>query len=385
MKAGFVLVQLLGHATHGRNLQRVLAGRKEISHWTLQVPFAKAHPLYGRMGEDLVFRTYMDTLRSLGGSSYPADALFFHTYDAALFSPHIVRRVPSVISLDATPLQFKRLNGFDLPSSRKFTVAEKIKVAILRSTRLKMRLVQSILGNARRVVTWSQWAKGSVVNEYGISPEKVTCIPPGVDTQRFAPAERKNSAVTRIVFVGGEFERKGGDLLVKWMRERGLGLGCEIHVVTKSAVEATEGIVVHRDIEPNSDRLIALLQQSDIFALPTRAECFGIALVEAMSVGLAVVSSRITAIPEIIQHGESGILTEAGDYTALAEVLERLVKNPALRLALGGAARKDAERRFTLNNYNELIDCFLEHTASPVTTSAKPASFKTLLGRRSVC
>ena len=323
---------------------------------------AKAHPLYGRMRDDVMFRTYMDTLFFLSKSKYSADALFFHTFDAALFSPHIVRRVPSVISLDATPLQFKRLNGFDLPSSRKFTLAEKIKVAILKSTRLKMRLVQSILGNAKRVVTWSQWAKGSVVNEYGIPSEKVDCIPPGVDTQRFAPAPQKKSSVIRIAFVGGEFQRKGGDLLVRWMRERGLSLGCELHVVTKSAVEATEGIVVHRDLEPNSDRLIALLQQSDIFALPTRAECFGIALVEAMSVGLAVVSSRITAIPEIIHHGESGILTEPGDYAALAEVLESLVKNPGRRHALGRAARQDAERRFTLNNYHKLIDCFLEHT-----------------------
>ena len=162
MKYGFILARLLGHATHSQNLKCVLAARADISSWCVEVPFVTPHRLYGRMGKDLMFRIYMDTLRSVGSSHCPADALFFHTMDAALFSPHVLARTPSIVSLDATPLQFKRINGFDRPLDRALTVAEQIKVAILKSTRLKWRLVQAALDRAKHIVTWSEWAKGSV-------------------------------------------------------------------------------------------------------------------------------------------------------------------------------------------------------------------------------
>ena len=166
----------------------------------------------------------------------------------------------------------------------------------------------------------------------------------------------------KIAFVGGKLERKGGDLLIRWMREAGLELGCELHLITKSDVAASPGVHVHHGVAPNSAHLITLLRECHIFALPTRADCSPLALVEAMAVGLPVVSTEIAAIPEIIRHNETGILVKPDNYAELATALERLVFDEELRRRMGSAARSEAEDRFSLQNYERLIECVVQHT-----------------------
>ena len=81
-------------------------------------------------------------------------------------------------------------------------------------------------------VAWSNWAKQSFVDDYGCREEDVTVIPPGVDIGHFSDAERDNE-LPRILFVGGDFERKGGDLLLKIFRER-LRNKAELILVTRA-------------------------------------------------------------------------------------------------------------------------------------------------------
>ncbi|MCM0754414.1 glycosyltransferase family 4 protein [Desulfovibrio aminophilus] len=86
----------------------------------------------------------------------------------------------------------------------------------------------------------------------------------------------------------------------------------------------------------------------DILALPSLWEGFGYVLTEAMSMGLPVAAFDTSNIPEVVVHGETGLLSPARDAEALAGSLEALAHDPDLRHRLGGAGRRRVEERFTL-------------------------------------
>ena len=70
-------------------------------------------------------------------------------------------------------------------------------------------------------MSWSAWAKDGVVDGYGIEPEQVTVIPPGRDAFALAPPAEHAATPTapvRILFVGGDLQRKGGDVLLDAFR-----------------------------------------------------------------------------------------------------------------------------------------------------------------------
>jgi len=89
-----------------------------------------------------------------------------------------------------------------------------------------------------------------------------------------------------------------------------------------------------------------LLASSDVLVLPSHAEGMPICVLEAMQAGLAVVTTDVGALPEMIESGRDGLLIEAGDVTALAAAMRRLAEDPPLRWALGTRARHKAATRF---------------------------------------
>lgn len=112
-----------------------------------------------------------------------------------------------------------------------------------------------------------------------------------------------------------------------------------------------------------SDRVILLgalgqeevrghLAQAGVFALPSVVTASGdrdgipVALMEAMAVGVPVVSTRVSGIPELVEHGTSGLLAESGDAKELADCIERLIADPVSARAMAGVARRTVEREF---------------------------------------
>lgn len=96
----------------------------------------------------------------------------------------------------------------------------------------------------------------------------------------------------------------------------------------------------------------AYLARAGVFALPSVVTANGdrdgipVALMEAMAVGVPVVSTRVSGIPELVEHGVSGLLAEAGDAKELADCIERLIADPASARAMAGVARHTVEREF---------------------------------------
>ncbi len=109
---------------------------------------------------------------------------------------------------------------------------------------------------------------------------------------------------------------------------------------------------------------VAIMSLMDVVVIPSVWEPFGLAAAEAMAVGRPVVVSRVGGLPEIVSDGESGLLASPGEPAALAQAIDRLLADPALRDRLAAAGRQRVAERFTLEVmtgnmlalYAELLD-----------------------------
>jgi glycosyltransferase involved in cell wall biosynthesis len=209
---------------------------------------------------------------------------------------------------------------------------------------------------------WSRWAADSLRRQ-GVPDARIRVLPPGVDLDlwRPRPGERPAGGGLRLLFVGGDFRRKGGHLLLDVFRERLAGT-CELDVVTRDQVPPAPGVRVHR-AEPNSPALRALYARADVFVMPTRAECFGIATIEAMASGLPVIVGDVGGARDIVDHGETGWLIDPTG-PALAGAVEQALAQRDRLPAMGRRARAVVEERFDgVRNDAVLVDLLLEQAA----------------------
>lgn len=121
------------------------------------------------------------------------------------------------------------------------------------------------------------------------------------------------------------------------LRLRMVGTGPQHdHVLARARQDPRVDVLGHRtDID-------AILGTSDVFVRPSTTEGRSLAVLEAMAAGCAVVATSIPANAELINQGETGLLTPCRDVDALASALLRLADNPELRKRLGEAARERA-------------------------------------------
>jgi glycosyltransferase involved in cell wall biosynthesis len=329
---GFVLEQSLGHVTHTRNLQSQLIRDQDVDvHWRPIAwetrGWAARLPIYSTNWTVRAGLRARQAIRELLGA-ISLDALFIHTQVPAVLSTNLIRRVPTVVSLDATPLQLDEL-GRAYGHRRGPGWAEQV----------KRQLNQSCFQAAQHLVTWSEWARQSLVTDYGVPAEKITVIPPGVNLADWARPTRRRpgNGPIRILFVGADFARKGGPTLLEAFRALGRA-DVELHLVTRQPPPAEPGVVSHLGMEPNSPELRALFQRCDIFCLPTLGDCLPMALAEAGAASLPLVATPVAAIPELVRQGETGLLVAPGDAGALAAALRQLIDDPPRRLRLGDQA-----------------------------------------------
>lgn len=356
---------LLGNRTYGELLRAAFAASERIAfdaHWSTEAEVAYGD---GRLERQLrrVFLKMIERpwirernldvfpLRYELGTSYWArrtlnallragrpDVLHVHTQAISFLSLDIMRRIPTVLSADGTSFQMAEQQ---LGPRHRWTFA------------VNHALERLAFRSAAAVVAFSRWAAGSIIERHGVSPERVHVIPPGIDVRRFdrivADRERiGDDGIRRVLFVGGEFERKGGPLLTDVFRSRfGDDPAFELHLMTRSAdVPEHPRIVVHRGVEPYSPQWFRLFARADVFVLPTKRDQSPIAFLEAMAAGLPVVTTAVGSAAEIVVDGETGYILSGNDGAALAARLEELLRDRQSARRLGLRGRDRARDRY---------------------------------------
>lgn len=357
--------QTLGQIAFTQNLQQALrVSSQDITVDWLPITFPSENWLESLpiIRSNWSLRASLKTRRALQTAykqqGHP-DLYLFHTQVISLLSSGWINRsVPVVLSMDATPLNYDEV-GLAYGHEPGNPVLEKFKFWLNR------RAFQS----AAYLITVSHWVRHSLINDYGVSPAKIEVIPYGTDLNFWQHPHRqepKPAGKIRLLFVGGDFQRKGGQLLYEIFRQE-LAEHCELHLVTgHQALEPYPGVFVYNDIQPNSPQLQKLFRQADIFVLPTEGDCFPMSIVEAMAAGLPVVSTRVGAIEEEVIDGETGFVVTSRDREGLRVALRRLVENAELRQRFGLAGRRYAETHFDINkNGQRLLDICKSLTQYP--------------------
>jgi glycosyltransferase involved in cell wall biosynthesis len=231
------------------------------------------------------------------------------------------------------------------------------------------RLLERKLGAARFVATCT-CANAHVLRARHERPDEVHAIYHGLDTDWFAPWPKAQSPAVAagelpplILAVGRFVEKKGFDHLVQAcarLRDSGAAFRCVIVGEMGSAHEAilrlVEKLQLTQHVQLRSavaqDELRRIYAQARVFALPCQImedgdrDGFPNVLAEAMAMGIPVVSTSISGIPELIDDGVHGLLVEPRDAGALARALRRVLEDDALHSRLTTQGRQRICERF---------------------------------------
>jgi glycosyltransferase involved in cell wall biosynthesis len=336
---GFLMDQIAGHITNYRNLRAVAECDLEIQADWHELHYHKPGGWIERGLAPLpsyyrgVLRGTWEAHRAL---RRPRPQALLSNASIGVFLTDAYRQTPTMLDFDCTPRQIDQMPAYGINHDAPALAA------------LKWRLSRRMYQSAARLQAWSNWAARSVIEDYGVEPNRVHVNPPGIDLEFWAPGTRRLSHLDqkRVLFVGGDFQRKGGDLLLNWHRE--YADKTELHLVTREHVPSAPNVFVYPDMKPNSPELRHLYHFCDVFALPSRGECFGIATVEAMGAGLPVVVTDVGGTADIVQEGENGFIVPADDKNALGAALDAVLSNDARRQAMSCRSREIAEERFDL-------------------------------------
>lgn len=275
-------------------------------------------------------------------------ALHFHTYMLALLAIDLMRKLPTIVSLDLSSYQKAQLT---IP---------KFRWTYFPNFYQEKRVFET----AVKIITFSDWARKSVVEDYKIGEEKVKTVYPGVKLEVLGlPNKLKEESQKRFnfLFIGNDFKRKGGyDILkvfLQFFSDR-----ADLHLVTNAPIKCEyPHVYIHKNIKAYTPKWVELYQKSDIFIMPTYFEAFGFVFIEAMAAGLPVIATRINAIPEIVNEGKTGFLIQPGDCKDLTSKIQALMDNSVLRHEMGIAGRKVVEQKFNAQPHCQLLeDMFLE-------------------------
>lgn len=334
----FLMEQHIGHKTYYENLRRFADQERDLQCVWVPITYKDSSRLL-----DLTPGLSTHVRGSLHGALQVRRALDTNTYDVAFFNTQVpammsagqVKRRPYVISTDITPIQYDQmahLYGHQPDSPGPIA-------------NFKYHVNVDVLRGAAHVLPWSNWTRNSLIHDYGVDPRRVEVVAPGVDLSQWTPYKRSGSSPLRILFVGGDLYRKGGITLLDAFRLLPKG-AAELHLVTRTEIPPEAGVRTYYNMRPNDPDLITLYRASDVFVLPSKAEAFGIAAIEACAAGLAVITTTVGGLSDVVEDGRSGFVIPVGDSAALSDRLRSLINSPVLRAQMGQAARERAERLF---------------------------------------
>ena len=202
---------------------------------------------------------------------------------------------------------------------------------------------------------------------------------PNLDLSRIPDRSRiaRPTGSPTVLFIGREFERKGGDLLLRaFAKVRARLREARLVVIGPRALTLQEPGVTNLGFLRKDDpqewaRLIEAYRSADVFCFPTRYEPFGIVILEAMLFGLPCVATRTGAIPEMVQDGATGYLVPTDDVEALSARLLLLLRDRAQAIRLGDAARKRADLNFTWQAVTaKMVEVMQQQTSTMRTTGS---------------
>lgn len=197
-------------------------------------------------------------------------------------------------------------------------------------------------------------AVGDYVRRHLRQPaHRLHVVPNGVDPERFRPSASRGRSGMTAVWLGVMNPVKRLEVLLHALAEtRGVSLRLVGTGPTRDGVSRTVrdlGLSGRVTMCGFVDDPAPVFAGGDVFVLPSAAEAFPLALLQAMASGLPVIASRVGGIPELVRDGVDGLLVPADDPAALAGALRTLAGDGRARAEMGRRARERVVAKFSLD------------------------------------
>jgi glycosyltransferase involved in cell wall biosynthesis len=295
------------------------------------------------------------------------------------FDPLVVQKVARIlrerkIEIVSTNMDKElRFGGLAARLVRNVAVVPSREVDYPLKNKLRYRFTYNVL--ADRVIANSVATKRSLlINAPWLKPDRIEVVYKGIDPARYLERPEEGDALRRelgipadaplVGFVGQVIERKGvHDIAAALPLVLNARASARFLVVGEGKLD---GFLRQRLADAGvADRVVfagfrndipAVMKAVDLLILPSIVEGFGYVLVEAMAAAKPVVATNVSSIPEIVQHGETGVLVDVNDPPRLANAIGDLLDDPAKAHAMGERGRSVMLDKFTLERMIDRIE-----------------------------
>jgi len=213
------------------------------------------------------------------------------------------------------------------------------------------------------VFTMSEWLRRSMIEDFGVPEDRVVAVGAGVNFQNEIQPAPYAGRGRHVLFVGTNFEFKGGPVLLEAFRQ----VRRELPDVRLSIVGCRPDLnepgvsvigVLDKTDPAQEEQLRRLYNEASLFVLPTFYDAFGIAYVEAMYHRVPCIGSNRCAVPEIIADGETGFLVDPTDAGDVAQKMLTLLRDERLAAEFGERGLRRAQQSFS---WQRVVDTMLHH------------------------
>lgn len=258
------------------------------------------------------------------------------------------------------------------PSGRLKRISNRRDMGFHKSRKLRW-LMRRLNHRFDRVVAPSSTILDNLIREDGVAAARCTCIPNGVDTERFVPVEATVREQLREQLGFAHDQLLIGCAARFWRVKRHDDLIRAFALVLIRRPDARLVLIGDGPERPAIERLIAelglgdavrllgartdlenILPALDVFALTSSSEGLSNAIIEAQACGLPVVTTRVGGNPELVDD-ECGVLVPAHDHDAIANALLTVLADPALRSRMGATALARVRKQHSLT---AMIDAY---------------------------
>ena len=351
-KVLFVLSKSLGWSTYQRQIIGAVEARNDIEASfyscegsTLERLLTRRLPgpkLWRLVDPIFVWRRHLNRRWSLVDYRGHFDAIHVATQINALAYAELIEGPPFSIMIDQPRISPR--NEFDQAWF----------------SRASLEAERRIFDRASLIFSMSNWARDALIQNYSVASERIHVIPPSVRVPE-SPLQKNHGGLVNVGFIGNDFKRKGGPLLLS-VHQKNLAERAILHIVSRGA--AAEG--KHKNVKyykniPNDRIVDDFLSKMDIFCLPTNSDQSSWVCAEASAAGLPIVATKVGGVPDFLIDGETGFLIDVGDVQALEQKLGVLIEDSSLRELMGGHSRDFAQHNLdATHNYNLLIDLIVQ-------------------------
>ena len=321
-----------------------------------------------KRGDDMVVvssgGTLVGQLHKLGVRHYTLPV-----HKKSLFSLGLVGRIADIIQREHIDLVHGRSR---VPAWIAWLACWKTQVPFVTTCHgyYSAHFLSRVMGWGKRVIVISRVVGRHMIEDFGVSPDRIRLVHRGIDLSQFTYVPEKYAAsqkTLRIVNIGRLSPIKGQleflravhrlrqnipniEVLIVGSEGRGRHRYTELleHTIRQLGLTSCVKMAGLRQDIPD------ILAEADLLVLATRIpEAFGRVIVEAGAVGTAVISTRVGGVPDIIDHGENGLLVDPGDVDGMADAMKELLSDRAKCRRFSENLRRKVEARFSLDNMVE--------------------------------